>query len=266
MNCKNVGVFIFLVFLLVGCAPDKTISSTNKKKDEPKTTVNKTKPPTTNYSIYKKSVSSFENKLNKPLLSYLSDWLSLKNNIEDMMSSGAAMNTVPISDVDKLNGKFINVQDNYTKVQIPGNLPSKLTNKLNDLDNLYFDVITKSNKYMSDYECYYKSQCLNTTLDTLTTDMNEAIDTQNSYLNNVNDMNKPLKIAPLNYDTPAKETPTKAPQIGMTKEEVKASTWGEPEKVNTTTTTNDKHEQWVYPGDRYLYFDNGKLTAIQDSN
>jgi hypothetical protein len=53
------------------------------------------------------------------------------------------------------------------------------------------------------------------------------------------------------------------PAIGMTEDEVKNSTWGEPEHVNTTITENGVSEQWVYSGYRYIYFDNGVVTAIQ---
>ncbi|HIY08554.1 MAG TPA: DUF2845 domain-containing protein [Firmicutes bacterium] len=57
---------------------------------------------------------------------------------------------------------------------------------------------------------------------------------------------------------------TEAPSIGMTKEEALASTWGAPESINTTETSGNVHEQWVYPNNRYLYFDNGVLTGIQE--
>jgi hypothetical protein len=49
----------------------------------------------------------------------------------------------------------------------------------------------------------------------------------------------------------------------MTKEMCKLS-WGEPEKVNTTTTKYSTHEQWVYSDGSYLYFEKGVLTTIQD--
>ncbi len=53
------------------------------------------------------------------------------------------------------------------------------------------------------------------------------------------------------------------PAIGMTAEEVIMSTWGEPEKNNVTETSGHKHEQWVYSGGRYIYFEDGIVTAIQ---
>lgn len=55
----------------------------------------------------------------------------------------------------------------------------------------------------------------------------------------------------------------KEPAIGMTKTEAENSTWGKPNKINTTTTVYGIHEQWVYGNGRYLYFDNEKLTSIQ---
>lgn len=50
-------------------------------------------------------------------------------------------------------------------------------------------------------------------------------------------------------------------KIGMTKKMCELA-WGKPDKVNKTTMSGSVSEQWVYP-ENYLYFDNGKLTAIQ---
>lgn len=51
-------------------------------------------------------------------------------------------------------------------------------------------------------------------------------------------------------------------RLGMSKQEATLS-WGKPKDINRTQTYNGTHEQWVYD-DGYLYFENGKLTAIQD--
>jgi len=56
-----------------------------------------------------------------------------------------------------------------------------------------------------------------------------------------------------------------APEIGMTEEQVIDSTWGYPEKKNKTTTVNGTGEQWVYSCG-YIYFDNGIVEAIQETN
>ena len=57
------------------------------------------------------------------------------------------------------------------------------------------------------------------------------------------------------------------PTIGMTPDEVKNSTWGEPSDINKTTTKYGISEQWVYRSsvkNKYIYFENGLVTAIQE--
>ncbi len=56
----------------------------------------------------------------------------------------------------------------------------------------------------------------------------------------------------------------KGVSIGMTREQVKGSSWGRPESVNTTTSAYGSREQWVYGGRNYLYFENGVLVTIQN--
>ena len=50
--------------------------------------------------------------------------------------------------------------------------------------------------------------------------------------------------------------------LGMTSKQVKVSL-GHPEDINKTVGSWGTHEQWVY-SDKYLYFENGILTAWQD--
>ncbi len=57
---------------------------------------------------------------------------------------------------------------------------------------------------------------------------------------------------------------TEGVSIGMTQEQVINSNWGSPQDINKTTTAYGVREQWVYSGYRYLYFENGILTSIQD--
>lgn len=51
--------------------------------------------------------------------------------------------------------------------------------------------------------------------------------------------------------------------LGFTKE-MCIDAWGHPEDINRTITYNTTREQWVYSSSRYLYFENGRLTAIQN--
>lgn len=50
--------------------------------------------------------------------------------------------------------------------------------------------------------------------------------------------------------------------IGMTADDVTES-WGAPTKKNVSVNEYGRTEQWVYAGDRYLYFTNGKLKSWQ---
>ena len=54
------------------------------------------------------------------------------------------------------------------------------------------------------------------------------------------------------------------PSLGMTTEELRNSSWGDPEDINSTTTIYGVSEQWCYSGYRYVYLENGIVTAIQE--
>lgn len=51
--------------------------------------------------------------------------------------------------------------------------------------------------------------------------------------------------------------------IGMSSEMARES-WGSPEDINKTINAYGVKEQWVYGSGSYLYFENGKLTTIQN--
>jgi hypothetical protein len=52
--------------------------------------------------------------------------------------------------------------------------------------------------------------------------------------------------------------------IGMTKEEVNSSNVGTPNDIHLTVVGNQIEEQWVFEHRGYLYFTNGRLTAVQN--
>ena len=52
-------------------------------------------------------------------------------------------------------------------------------------------------------------------------------------------------------------------KIGMSEENARIS-WGSPNDINKTITAGNVRDQWIYSGGSYLYFDNGKLTLIQN--
>lgn len=53
-------------------------------------------------------------------------------------------------------------------------------------------------------------------------------------------------------------------RIGMTAAQARNSNWGNPQKINRSTNSRITHEQWVYGGNNYLYFENGILTSFQN--
>jgi hypothetical protein len=64
----------------------------------------------------------------------------------------------------------------------------------------------------------------------------------------------------------AKQKKSKGVSIGMTQEDVLASSWGKPTHINRTTNQYGVREQWVYRQyqNGYLYFTDGILTSIQN--
>jgi len=60
------------------------------------------------------------------------------------------------------------------------------------------------------------------------------------------------------------ELDKQAPYIGMTASQVEDSTWGKPNDINKTTTQFGVNEQWVYSNDKYIYLEDGVVTAIQE--
>ena len=56
-------------------------------------------------------------------------------------------------------------------------------------------------------------------------------------------------------------------RIGMSASQVINRTrWGRPNAINKTITAHGVREQWVYSDGMYLYFVNGRLTAIQTTD
>ena len=58
--------------------------------------------------------------------------------------------------------------------------------------------------------------------------------------------------------------------VGMSSDDVIKS-WGKPDKINKTLTSNNRREQWVYRrgrigNDDYVYLENGIVTTIQSSD
>lgn len=87
------------------------------------------------------------------------------------------------------------------------------------------------------------------------------------YLNKIpSNYNGPLskEIIQKRNQLQQEENKSRPPQIGMNSTQVMGSAWGTPQHINKTTTTYGTTEQWVYPGFKYVYFENGVVTSIQE--
>lgn len=63
------------------------------------------------------------------------------------------------------------------------------------------------------------------------------------------------------YNSVNKQRNAPEPSIGMTRMQVRQSKWGKPTKINKTSTKYADHEQWVYNGNKFMYFENAFVTS-----
>ncbi|MDQ0193083.1 hypothetical protein [Paenibacillus wynnii] len=54
------------------------------------------------------------------------------------------------------------------------------------------------------------------------------------------------------------------PFVGMSEDELLNTLWGKPKDINKTTTKYGVSEQWVYGSNKFVYLDDGIVTAIQE--
>lgn len=107
-------------------------------------------------------------------------------------------------------------------------------------------------------------------------DLNNIIDLNQNFidfmLNYRNDIYAPIRTAQLDAERERKEAQrvedeyweNKIPEIGMTAEEVKKTSWGNPDKINKDTYAWGTTEQWVYSNKGYVYFRDGIVSSISE--
>lgn len=178
---------------------------------------------------------------------------------------------------------------------------SEFNTKMNQCEKIIEDtsnpITNEQTKIIKDFETKYlrmyntdgsdNSQRRNQFISFLTSKMTDALASNNiDYLNKLIDSSQFFMVGDYTSDiyklygeindrlnilqpTSSQQTtntiiiPTE-PSIGMTANEVLNSTWGKPESINKTTNVNGTSEQWIYSGYRYIYLDNGIVTAIQN--
>lgn len=175
------------------------------------------------------------------LLSYNSDYFP-----DDLQSFNGVMQTT-IQDkgiIDRFPVESKTSRDANTVNEEPGAAINDLSRKLPDTKCIY----PNCNNYiapsgLSDYCTEHSSHCKKC----------NALISRNAAL------------CPACMANSIEEKPD--PKIGMTADEVRNSTWGEPSDINKTTTQYSLSEQWVYKYDksyRYIYFTDGVVTGIQE--
>lgn len=99
----------------------------------------------------------------------------------------------------------------------------------------------------------------------LITPNSEYYDEVSKKINYVRKVYRDKYIKEWGVEPVGEEFELKEPQIGMTESEViNNTTWGRPKDINKTTTKYGVSEQWVYDNYKYLYFEDGVLTTIQE--
>ncbi|WP_042346087.1 hypothetical protein [Bacillus massiliigorillae] len=135
------------------------------------------------------------------------------------------------SRTNKLSKLDADIIDNYKSIDsIPDDLKEKLKGIYND---------SLSRKQEKDEEEIKQSE------------LRRQADTQTESFRRKRDMNERV----------SNPQPVR---LGMTKDEVLRYGWGRPNDINRTITEYGIDEQWVYSNYKYLYFENGVLTSIQD--
>ncbi|MDP3229163.1 MAG: hypothetical protein Q8N13_14425 [Acidovorax sp.] len=52
------------------------------------------------------------------------------------------------------------------------------------------------------------------------------------------------------------------PKVGMSEYDASNTLWGKPSERNRTVTERGSREQWVFGGGRFVYLENGRVTAV----
>lgn len=184
----------------------------------------------------------------------------------------------------KLNGVKFWIKDDAC-IQIKENINSgKSYSSKDPFEVQILETIAKDSKLYSLGKIYYKVKILKDNLDGYVPEfdigLNKIKEPKDVYVLNGEIMDCFLTENPKAvYEYLAKEDQRKKleedaqwkkpmPRIGMTKGQVRGSTrYGEPHRVNTTQTAKNTREQWIYEwtdGSTYIYFENGKVVAIQE--
>lgn len=158
-----------------------------------------------------------------------------------------------LSDANK-NFETLNDENNKVDEETQNNVISKL----NEIRDKTVEQIIQKGQNCIEKGKYEDLQRILKTFEDLKSSSKEFEDFYNTSTEKINKHEE---------EEQAKEKAKKKSQgvtLGMTKQQVLDSSWGEPKDINTSIGSWGTHEQWVYGNGNYLYFENGRLTSIQN--
>ncbi|MGG1650410.1 hypothetical protein ABHN03_16530 [Paenibacillus sp. NRS-1775] len=231
---KILYIITFIAVLLSGCSLNEKVDSTPKLSDvktSPDLNVAEHTSTNSDGSINEKVVEEKEEPLESPQ-EKKSRWKRINTAMENGEYTIVAENTILYKDLDAESSALYN----YANYHISGqggeeySMMEYLGNIPPGYNGKYSDIIREEKldyKTMEEWEEEWEE-------------------------------NKKIEAAV------AEQMSKPVPTIGMTSSEVIDSRWGRPQDVNRTTTEFGTSEQWVYSGYRYVYLEDGVVTAIQD--
>lgn len=132
---------------------------------------------------------------------------------------------------------------------------------IDDVDEFYRIIQAADTSYKNFVDGARKGVS-DTEIEALWTNVNNALNDIQGKLNEMSSNSN--KISDRVKSGLYAEQEQKKPAIGMTAAEIEQSTWGKPDKVNKTTYAWGTTEQWCYSNSKYIYFENGVVTAISE--
>lgn len=122
-------------------------------------------------------------------------------------------------------------------------------------------ILILNNEDLGDYFCFYENSYLMHSINNYI--LGKFISTKDFEINKKNEQQRKSNLLKKYGKTNAEKILQGIVVTGWTKA-MCIESWGEPQEINKTSGSPGVHEQWVYGGDNYLYFEDGVLTTIQN--
>lgn len=219
------------------------------------------------YFVAEKYFENMKNKyLNKQLLNNKSFKYKKQNKSYEDIYSAAHSQPKPIEKEDIV--KIVSIDFSFKSLSYPS-----LTVKFDNTNELELDGFLFKNDYidLEEYKRFYESYSIYKE-QRIEEEKLAQIQEEEEYKKKEEEWRKKIEKEQAEKYTRLTKTYGKAIADDMMKKNVRIGwtkqmcieSWGKPKDINKTTTQYSVREQWVYGNGNYLYFENGKLTTIQN--